>query len=157
MTFSNKKWKRINASNNIFFFNYKLQPSSIIIFWPLIYFESLDNRKFNAPIKSSGSKRPLDKQFALYLLMNFLGWLFFKPPGLIQLTLIPLFFKYFAKYFVIEIIPDLMALYSMGVFIFVPLYWSNFGVETPKIEEIKIRFPKPCFLNCLIILCENIN
>ena len=44
----------------------------------------------------------------------------------------------------------------MEVYILVPLYWSNFGAETPNIEEIKIRFPKPWFLNCLIILWEKI-
>ena len=102
-------------------FYHKDQPSSIMIFWPLIYLELLEIKKDIAPTISIGSKSPLFKQLVLYFLTNILLWLSKIPPGLIQLIFKFLFFEYLARYLVIEIIPDLIAEYSIGDWIEVPL------------------------------------
>ena len=54
----------------------------------------------------------------IYRFLNDFGWLSSIPPGLILFTLIFFFLKYLDKYLVIEIIPDFMAEYSIGLVIF---------------------------------------
>ena len=70
---------------------------------------------------SLGSKRPLELQEARYFFINFDECLPLMPPGLTQLTLIFVFLRYFAKYLVMEIIPALIAEYSIGLTILVLL------------------------------------